>query len=60
MILNPVGEKKKRFMECYFLALPSSPNKINYLYMYMCDKIKYLTPAAKPLCIHCTTVMTVV
>ena len=26
----------------------------------MCDKIKYLTPAAKPLCIHCTTVMTVV
>ena len=27
----------------------------------MCAKIKYLTPAAKPLCIHiCTTVITVV
>ena len=52
-------KKKKRFMECYFLALPSSPLKL--IILYMCAKIKYFTPAAKPLCIHiCTTVITVV
>lgn len=54
-----VKKRKKCFIECYFLALPSSPSKINN--WYMCAKIKYLTPAAKPLCIHiCTTVITVV
>ena len=59
MILNPVGEKKK--VSWNVTSLPSLPPQIKLIILYMCAKIKYLTPAAKPLCIHiCTTVITVV